>query len=176
MKSRSFRPLSAPLHDPASQLMDMLIQAISQGKLCVVDVSQLRGAQATILSGLTFRRIFDRNQQEFTEANPRTIPTIAVIEEVQDQRVCSSNLIETVVPGYSDKSSSELRRPIQRCFTPGTNAGADFLVDGIVRFQQVLRNVLEYVGRHLTVALPHWLSPLDTFSCDADPLGVEMQS
>src|SRR6266498_1744729 len=83
LKSRSFRPLSAPLHDPASQLMDMLIQALSQGKLCVVDVSQLRGAQAMILSGLILRRIFDRNQQEFTEANPRTIPTIAVIEEAQ---------------------------------------------------------------------------------------------
>ena len=71
------------LHDPASQLMDMLIQALSQGKLCVVDVSQLRGAQAMILSGLILRRIFDRNQQEFTEANARTIPTIAVIEEAQ---------------------------------------------------------------------------------------------
>jgi hypothetical protein len=71
------------LHDPASQLMDMLIQSLSQGKLCVVDVSQLRGAQAMILSGLILRRIFDRNQQEFTEANARTIPTIAVVEEAQ---------------------------------------------------------------------------------------------
>ena len=71
------------LHDPASQLMDMLMEALSQGKLCVVDVSQLRGAQAMILSGLILRRIFDRNQQEFTEANSRKIPTIAVIEEAQ---------------------------------------------------------------------------------------------
>ena len=71
------------LHDPASQLMDMLIDALSQGKLCVVDVSQLRGAQAMMLSGLILRRIFDRNQQEFTQANSRTIPTIAVIEEAQ---------------------------------------------------------------------------------------------
>jgi hypothetical protein len=64
------------LHDPASQLMDMLIEALSQGKLCVVDVSQLRGSQAMILSGLILRRIFDRNQQEFTEANSRTIPRL----------------------------------------------------------------------------------------------------
>jgi uncharacterized protein len=71
------------LHDPASQLMDMLMEALSQGKLCVVDVSQLRGSQAMILSGLILRRIFDRNQQEFTEANSRTIPTIAVVEEAQ---------------------------------------------------------------------------------------------
>lgn len=71
------------LHDPSSQLMDMLMYSLAQGKLCVVDVSQLRGGQALILSGLILRRIFDRNQQEFTAATPSTIPTIAVIEEAQ---------------------------------------------------------------------------------------------
>jgi DNA helicase HerA-like ATPase len=71
------------LHDKSSQLMDLLLDAFSQGKLCVIDVSQMRGAQALVLSGLILRRIFDRNQQEFTEAEPRTIPTIAVVEEAQ---------------------------------------------------------------------------------------------
>jgi len=71
------------LHDKSSQLMDMLIYALSEGKLCVVDVSQMRGGQSLILSGLILRRIFDRNQQEFTEAEPKTIPTIAVVEEAQ---------------------------------------------------------------------------------------------
>ena len=71
------------LHDKSSQFMDMLLDALSMGKLCVVDVSQMRGSQAMMLSGLILRRIFDRNQQEFTEAEPRTIPTIAVIEEAQ---------------------------------------------------------------------------------------------
>ena len=71
------------IHDKSSQLMDMLIHALSEGKLCVVDVSQMRGGQSLILSGLILRRIFDRNQQEFTEAEPKTIPTIAVIEEAQ---------------------------------------------------------------------------------------------
>ena len=63
--------------------MDMLVHALSEGKLCVVDVSQMRGGQSLILSGLIWRRIFDRNQQEFTEAEPKTIPTIAVVEEAQ---------------------------------------------------------------------------------------------
>ncbi len=36
-----------------------------------------------VLSGLILRRIFDRNQQEFTAADPKTIPTIAVVEEAQ---------------------------------------------------------------------------------------------
>ncbi len=71
------------LHDPNSQLMDMLLQALSEGKLCVVDLSQLRGGPSLILAGLILRKIFDHNQDEFTKAAPRTIPTIAVIEEAQ---------------------------------------------------------------------------------------------
>lgn len=71
------------LHDKSSQLMDMLVHSLSEGKLCVIDVSQMRGGQSMILSGLILRRIFDRNQQEFTEAEPKTIPTIAVVEEAQ---------------------------------------------------------------------------------------------
>ena len=69
------------LHDKSSQLMDMLLHALSEGKLCIVDVSQMRSGQSLVLSGLILRRIFDRNQQEFTAADPQTIPTIAVVEE-----------------------------------------------------------------------------------------------
>jgi hypothetical protein len=71
------------LHDKSSLFMDMLMEALSQGKLCIVDVSQMRGPQSLILSGLILRRIFDRNQEEFTKAEPQTIPTIAVVEEAQ---------------------------------------------------------------------------------------------
>jgi hypothetical protein len=81
------------LHDKTSQLMDMLVRALAAGKLCVVDVSQMRGQQALVLSGLILRHIFDRNQQQFTAARPETIPTIAVIEEAQtvlNERASSS--------------------------------------------------------------------------------------
>jgi hypothetical protein len=71
------------LHDPGSQLLDMLLEALGAGKLCVVELSQLRGGPSLVLSGLILRRIFDRNQEEFTRAQPRTIPTIAVLEEAQ---------------------------------------------------------------------------------------------
>lgn len=71
------------LHDKGSTLIDVLMEALSSGKLCVLDVSQLRGGPSLILSGLILRRIFDRNQEEFTKAEPRTIPTIAVVEEAQ---------------------------------------------------------------------------------------------
>jgi len=67
----------------SSQFMDLLLAALRAGKLCVVDVSQMRTGQALVLSGLILRRIFDHNQAEFTAAEPRTIPTIAVVEEAQ---------------------------------------------------------------------------------------------
>lgn len=71
------------LHDPSSQMMDMLIAALREGRICIVAVSQMRGTPALVLSGLILRRIFDHNQEEFTKAQPETIPVIAVVEEAQ---------------------------------------------------------------------------------------------
>lgn len=71
------------LHDKGSRLMDLLLDALSAGRLCVVDLSQLRGGPSLVLSGLILRRIFDHNQEEFTKAESKTIPTIAVLEEAQ---------------------------------------------------------------------------------------------
>jgi hypothetical protein len=91
------------LHDRSSQLMDMLLEALSQGKLCIIDVSQLRGGPSLILSGLILRRIFDRNQEEFTKAEPKTIPTLAVVEEAQsvlnEKASASAPYIEWVKEG-----------------------------------------------------------------------------
>jgi len=71
------------LHDPSSQMMDMLLAALREGRICVIDISQMRGTPALVLSGLILRRIFDHNQEEFTKAQPETIPVIAVVEEAQ---------------------------------------------------------------------------------------------
>ena len=71
------------LHDRSSQFMGLLMRALEAGKICVVDVSQMRGTQSFILAGIILRRLFDRNQEEFTKATPRTVPTVAVIEEAQ---------------------------------------------------------------------------------------------
>ena len=71
------------LHNPSSQMIDMLLAALKQGKLCIVDVSQMRGTPALILSSIILRRIFDLNQREFTKAYPETLPVIAVVEEAQ---------------------------------------------------------------------------------------------
>ena len=71
------------LHDPASTMLEMLLRSLAQGKLCVIDVSMLRGAAAMALSGIILRKIFEHNQDQFTRADSETIPTIAVIEEAQ---------------------------------------------------------------------------------------------
>ena len=71
------------IHDKSSRLMERLLNALSKGMLCVIDVSRMRGEQSLILSGLILRRIFDHNQEEFTKAEPNTYPTIAVVEEAQ---------------------------------------------------------------------------------------------
>lgn len=71
------------LHDPSSQLLRALIRALSEGKLCVVDISQMRGAQGLALAGVILQRIFEHNQKEFTNKDSRSIPTIAVVEEAQ---------------------------------------------------------------------------------------------
>lgn len=71
------------LHDPSSTMLEMLLRALAAGKLCVIDVSMLRGAAAMALSGIILRKIFEHNQDQFTRADSQTIPTIAVIEEAQ---------------------------------------------------------------------------------------------
>src|SRR5712691_1283775 len=81
-RSNMVRVVSA-LHDPSSQLLRALIMALSDGKLCVVDISQMRGAQGLALAGVILQRIFEHNQGEFTKANSRSVPVIAVIEEAQ---------------------------------------------------------------------------------------------
>ncbi len=71
------------IHDPSSQMLDKLFDSLRNGKLCVVDISQMRGANGLILSGIILQQIFEHNQTEFTKAEPESIPTIAVIEEAQ---------------------------------------------------------------------------------------------
>ena len=71
------------LHDPSSQMLRALKTALSDGKLCVVDISQLRGQRGLHLASIILAEIFAHNQHEFTKAEPRSIPCIAVVEEAQ---------------------------------------------------------------------------------------------
>jgi uncharacterized protein len=71
------------LHDPSSQMLRALKTALRDGKLCVVDISQLRGQRGLHLSSIILAEVFAHNQHEFTKAEPRLVPCIAVVEEAQ---------------------------------------------------------------------------------------------
>jgi uncharacterized protein len=71
------------LHDPSSQMLRALKTALSDGKLCVVDISQLRGQRGLHLASIILAEIFSHNQREFTKAKPEIVPCIAVVEEAQ---------------------------------------------------------------------------------------------
>jgi hypothetical protein len=71
------------LHDPSSQMLRALKTALADGKLCVVDISQMRGQRGLHLASIILADIFAHNASEFTKAAPRIIPCIAVVEEAQ---------------------------------------------------------------------------------------------
>jgi uncharacterized protein len=71
------------LHDPSSQMLRALKTALGDGKLCVVDISQLRGQRGLHLASIVLAEIFAHNASEFTKATPQIIPCIAVVEEAQ---------------------------------------------------------------------------------------------
>ncbi len=70
-------------HDPGSEMLALLLRALRDGKLCIIDISRMRGPAGLALSGIILRHIFSHNQEQFTRAEPDPIPTIAVIEEAQ---------------------------------------------------------------------------------------------
>ncbi len=71
------------LHDPSSQMLRALKTALGDGKLCVIDISQLRGQRGLHLASIILAEIFAHNASEFTKATPQIIPCIAVVEEAQ---------------------------------------------------------------------------------------------
>lgn len=81
-RSNMVRVVSA-LHDPSSQLLRGLQRALEEGKLCVVDISQMRGSQGLALAGVILQELFEHNQMEFTKKESQSVPVIAVIEEAQ---------------------------------------------------------------------------------------------
>ena len=71
------------LHDPNSRFLDLLKEALRQGKLCVVDLSRMSGEAALAFSGIVLAYLFEHNQEEFVKRDAATIPVIAVLEEAQ---------------------------------------------------------------------------------------------
>ncbi len=79
------------LHDPDSTFVDGALKSLSQGKIVIVDVSLLSAKGGEVVAGLLMRKIFSKNQEEFTDGS--SLPVIAVIEEAQ--RVLGGRLDDT---------------------------------------------------------------------------------
>jgi hypothetical protein len=80
---RKIEHISRSLHDAGSRTLQIVQHALSQGKICVVDISQLHGKAAFNLAGILLDRIFAWNQEHFTREDSEAFPVIAVIEEAQ---------------------------------------------------------------------------------------------
>ncbi len=71
------------LHESGSHFYQALKSALADGKLCIVDISMMRGKSSLILAGLILRNLFNHNAFEFTKKASRSIPVLAVVEEAQ---------------------------------------------------------------------------------------------
>lgn len=71
------------LHSSSSRTLTQLRTALSEGKLCVFDISLMKGNTGFNTAGIILSTLFDFNQEQFTEDNSQAFPVIAVIEEAQ---------------------------------------------------------------------------------------------
>ncbi len=69
------------LHDPDSNFLNGVMEWLKKGKIAVADISLLSAKNGEIVAGLLMRKIFSKNQEEFTGG--ASMPVIAVIEEAQ---------------------------------------------------------------------------------------------
>lgn len=72
------------MHDPNSNLIDIIETGLEKGSVIILDISILDGLNAQRLSALIIKQIFNRNQRNFTESDPKAmIKATFVIEEAQ---------------------------------------------------------------------------------------------
>lgn len=77
-------PAIQAMHDPGSNLLEIIENALEGGVVIIMDISLLDGLNAQRLSALVIKQIFDRNQRFFTGSNPKAmIKATFVIEEAQ---------------------------------------------------------------------------------------------
>jgi hypothetical protein len=82
------------LHSNDSKLIENLFQYLKQGKTVIVDLSLKDSTDASIISTILTRKLFDHNKSEFTSNKPDTIiETVIFVEEAQN--VLSDELVKT---------------------------------------------------------------------------------
>lgn len=82
------------LHSQNSQLIEDVFKYLKQGKTVIVDLSLKDSTDASIISTILVRKLFEHNKIEFTSDKPDSvIETVVFVEEAQN--VLSDELVKT---------------------------------------------------------------------------------
>lgn len=73
------------LHQNSSTLVEDVFDALKQGKTVIIDLSLRDNKEATIISNIFMRKLFENNKREFTSnKTENVINTVIVVEEAQN--------------------------------------------------------------------------------------------
>jgi DNA helicase HerA-like ATPase len=93
---KRLRPLIDPekgLHSNESSLVEDVFKFLKQGKTVIIDLSRKETTDASIISTMLVRKLFEHNKKEFTDNTAgEMIPTVIFVEEAQN--VLSEDLVK----------------------------------------------------------------------------------
>jgi hypothetical protein len=82
------------LHESGSKLIEEVFKYLKQGKTVIIDLSLKDTMDASIISTILVRKLFEHNKREFTSNKPgAVIQTVVFVEEAQN--VLSDELVKT---------------------------------------------------------------------------------
>lgn len=82
------------LHSSSSELIDNTMNYLKQGKTVIIDLSLKDTHDASIISTILVRKLFEHNKEKFTSDNPKdVINSVIFVEEAQN--VLSDELVKT---------------------------------------------------------------------------------
>ena len=96
------------LHSSSSKLMEEAMDYLKQGKTVVIDLSLRDSVDASIISTILARKLFEHNKEKFTSDNPEdVINTVIFVEEAQN--VLSDELVKATANPFV-KTAKEGRK------------------------------------------------------------------
>lgn len=83
------------LHSSSSQLVEKVFEYLNQGKTVIIDLSLKDNMDASVISTIFVRKLFDNNKENFTANNPQKVVTNAVIFVEEAQNVLSDEFVKS---------------------------------------------------------------------------------
>jgi len=71
------------LHDPDSELLDIIYNAVKNGEILIIDISLMDANNALRFSSMIVGYIFENNQRKFTGGTGELLKAVFVVEEAQ---------------------------------------------------------------------------------------------